>query len=102
MFTESSNVVQITGQMIFPLDRMKACAISLAGQRFLCVSPACWLPIMLLVFEQRQVFLPAERHLEEMGDRQVEMERAFEDMYLEQLSRLLYGGHLCVTLCLSC
>ena len=37
---------------------------------------------------QKQVFLPPDRRMEELSDKQMEMERAFEDMYMKQMSEL--------------
>jgi hypothetical protein len=37
---------------------------------------------------QKQVFLPPDRRLEEMEEKQMEMERAFEDMYTQHMSEL--------------
>ena len=37
---------------------------------------------------QKQVFLPPDRRMEELDDKQMEMERAFEDMYMKQMSEL--------------
>ena len=37
---------------------------------------------------QKQVFLPPDRRMEELDEKQMEMERAFEDMYMKQMSEL--------------
>ncbi|KAK7106586.1 uro-adherence factor A-like [Littorina saxatilis] len=43
----------------------------------------------------KQVFLPPDRRMEELDDKQMEMERAFEDMYLKQLN---LSGDMSLTL----
>ncbi|XP_076457629.1 uncharacterized protein LOC143291584 [Babylonia areolata] len=43
----------------------------------------------------KQVFIPADRHMEELEDKQMEMERAFEDMYMKQMN---LSGDLSLTL----
>ena len=40
----------------------------------------------LCLYLQKQVFLPPDRRMEELEDKQLEMERAFEDMYTKQMS----------------